>query len=260
MSMVVREGADQSSIDAFCKGASRISLSQVVENITVKERLMVTDEARRMQFLVDIHFYPEDEYQEEYQVKPTEVLASFGVKFPSLLKKEITAEVKKLDMDMKSRSAELGQGKRVGAQEKEVNNEEENENENENDDEPRNSRKRYDGESDAGDGDAEDAKRASRRKEQATYESDEEDPDYGEYEPQENGIERAEPDTTAAETGGDEELGAASIADMFQSYFPLGGDFTFGASKCSFSIEVCYFADSCHSAHELPCPSFLAIH
>ncbi|KAF7355507.1 DNA-directed RNA polymerase subunit [Mycena sanguinolenta] len=113
MSMTVRPGIPSEDIDIFCKRASRVTLAQVVENITVRERLTVEGEARRTQFTIDLAFYPKKEYLSEYDVDPIEILLSFATKFPLNLKKEMQAEMKKLDADLKSQIRELGQGKKT---------------------------------------------------------------------------------------------------------------------------------------------------
>lgn len=174
MTMKVRPDVPVSDIDAFCKKATRLALSHVVDKVIVKEQLSVNGSARTKDFTVELAFYPKEQYQAEYDVQPSEILAAFGTRFPLLLKKEIQMELKKLDADLKGQMRELGKGKAVrenpasrglGAVE-----EEDNEGGG-----SRTRRKDDDETSEVGDGDATAAKRQRQTKEQATYEDDEDD-------------------------------------------------------------------------------------
>lgn len=113
MTMKVQPGVSPEDIELFCKRASRITVAQVVETVSVQEQLKAEGDARRTQFTVNIKFFPADECRAEYDVEPSEVLAAFATRFPLLLKKEMQIEMKKLDADLKSQIAELGKGKKV---------------------------------------------------------------------------------------------------------------------------------------------------
>lgn len=162
MTMRVQPGVAEEDVLAFCKRASRLTLSQIVDKVEVNEQLAST---RRRQFTVNISFYPKDEYREEYDVEPSEVLASFNTKFPQILKKEIQMELKKLQADLKALS-DVGRGRAEtyagGAGEE---------------DGDANAAAVDDNMSEVGDGDADDEKRARQSKQQATYDSDSDDED-----------------------------------------------------------------------------------
>jgi hypothetical protein len=249
MTITVKQGASQSDVDIFCKRASRLTLSQAIDTVTVKEQLTVTGESRHTEFTVHISFFPRGEYQEEHDVEPSEILASFATKFPLLLKREMTIEMKKLDADLKSQIADLGKGKKVSAKNMEA---EDDDGEGEGDpdaevDDEAAGPERNDDESEAGDGDADDAKRARQKKQQASYESDEDEEDdeeTGEY--KDDAIEAAYVSDDEAGGEGEGERREASeldeqvaaVADLFEGNFPFGKNFTFDESKCTFKIEV----------------------
>ena len=235
MTMKVRRGISPHDIGLFCKRASRITLSQIVDNVLVHEQLRVVDEALRIQFTVNITFYPKYEYQDEYDVQSTEILAVFGVKFPLTLKKEILNEMKKLDADLKSQMTQLGQGKKVRSKEGEADDDEDAEM-------PR--KKNVDEESEAGDGDADEVKHSKQKKQQATYDSD--DGDDGEE--HDDAIE-------AASTSGDnlldgdesglkksKSMSLKSLVDrvsgLFQQHLHYAIAFDFDESQCTFKLEV----------------------
>lgn len=239
MTMKVRRGISPHDISLFCKRASRITLSQVINNILVHEELRVKDEARRTQFTVNITFYPRHEYQEEHDLQPAEILAAFGVKFPLTLKKEMVNEMKKLDADLRSQMAGLGQGKKVRSKEGEPDDDEDTEVQR---------KKNADEESEAGDGDADEVKHNKQRKQQATYDSDDED-DGEEDKPDDDAV------IEAADVSGDEHLNgdeaclkkpkSASfrslvdrVSGFFQRHLQHAIAFDFDESQCTFKLEV----------------------
>ncbi|KAJ7904744.1 hypothetical protein B0H14DRAFT_3079532 [Mycena olivaceomarginata] len=239
MSMTVRPGIADEDIDIFCKRASRVTLAQVVENITVRERLTVDGEARRTQFTIDLAFYPKKEYLAEYDIDPIEILLSFTTKFPLNLKKEIQAEMKKLDADLKSQIKELGQGKKTKPRAGEV------EGDDDDGDEPKSKgrKKDDDEESEAGDGDADDEKRARQKKQQATYSDDEDDED-GEEALDDADIEAAYASDTDAPKVPKKKLQSLSmakrvsvVADTFTKNLQQATSFSFDESKCTFQLQ-----------------------
>ncbi|KAJ3518055.1 hypothetical protein NLJ89_g82 [Agrocybe chaxingu] len=234
MTMKIRRGVSLQDISLFCKRASRVNLSQLVDNATVYETLQVAGQARRTQFTVAINFYPKDEYQEEHDVDPLEILSAFGVKFPLTLKKEMLAEMKKLDADLKTQMAQLGQGKKVKSKDGESNEE---------DEEPAADRRGDDEGSEVGDGDADDAKHARQRKQLATYDSDDEEEETtGAYDDDALEAEFATPEETLAPPAKKPKSPSfktrvAHVADLFQRHMHQCTSFAFEPEKCTFKIE-----------------------
>jgi len=235
MIMKVRRGISPHDISLFCKRASRVTLSQVVDNVTVQEELRAEGQARRTQFTVDINFYPKHEYQEEYDLEPMEILAAFGVKFPLTLKKEMLIEVKKLDADLKSQMLQLGQGKKVKSREGEVDDHE---------DSPRKSKDDDEG-SEVGDGDADDAKHARQKKQQATYDSDEEDAEeVGAYDDDAIEAEFAKGDEATDESMVKKTKQSSfkslvnHASNLFQRHLQYCTSFSFDEARCTFKLEV----------------------
>jgi hypothetical protein len=257
MMMKVRPGTSPEDVDMFCKQASRVKLSQVVDNVTVREKLTVEGQARRTQFTVDIKFFPEEEYHAEYDVVPLEILAAFATKFPLMLKKEMQIEMKKLDADLRSQIAELGKGKKVTSRGGD-------EEEQEEEDGAADKKKRgADAESEVGDGDADDEKRARQKKEQASYESDESDNDDAE----EYGDAALEAEF-ASQAGSDDEgtsikkikasfkAQVKRVADLFMGHLHQATSFEFSASGCTFQLEVGRFVSfpsvTCRTTFTVP--------
>jgi DNA-directed RNA polymerase I subunit RPA1 len=242
MSMEVRPGVSDKDIDIFCKRASRVTLAQVVENVTVRERLTVEGEARRTQFTIDLSLYPKKEYLSEYDIEPLEILACFTTKFPLTLKKEMQNEMKKLDADLKSQIRELGQGKkqkpRAGEQAEA----------DDDGDEPTSSKSKKkddDDESEAGDGDADNEKRARQKKQQATYDDDEEDEEDEDEPLNDDDIEAAyASDAPEVPKKKLKSLSTAkrvsAVADAFTRNLQHATSFSFDESKCTFQLQVSF--------------------
>jgi len=241
MTMKIRQGISQEDIDSFCKRASRITLSQVVENVVVREIFRVEGKARRVVFNIDINFFPPEEYMTEYDVEPMEILNAFSGRFPLTLKKEIANEMKRLDADLKSQIAELGKGKKTKEKESASDDADD-------DGEAPKKKKDDDEESEVGDGDADDNKGTRQKKQRASYESDEEQ-DEGEGELDDAEIEAAyaeDEDDMNVDEGEKKrkdstlEEEADRVADLFIQHLLHASTFVFTPSQCNFELEVSF--------------------
>ncbi|KAI6130350.1 hypothetical protein EDD16DRAFT_1689702 [Pisolithus croceorrhizus] len=234
MTMDVVPGTSEKDIQTFCKRASRLALSQIVDSVTVKERLVVKDDARRTEFQVDIQFFPEDEYVAEYDIQAVEVLAVFGARFPFILRREIVSEMKKLDADLKRQMDQLGKGK---ASKEPVAGEEADEVEQGDNNGKGNDKKAADSESEADDGDAEDAKVAMRKKEKASdiFNDDAIEAAYASDE----GGEASDTRDFGRPLGRRSSLRdqVDEVAELFQENLKQAASFEFTATSCSFKLE-----------------------
>ena len=236
--MDVVPGVSDTDVTTFCKRASKLVLSQIIDKVTVKEYLSVQGDARRTEFSVDLSFYPEEEYVEEYDVSAVEILAVFGARFPSTLKREIQLEMKKLDADLRSQISQLGKGKAskepvVGETDADADGGEESVEE------------ARDVEGEQGDADGDDAKRARQRKEQASYESDEENEEEFDDAAIEAMYASEREDEADAKDGSGQTPGAVTlceqvegIAEKFVESFHQASNFKFSESACSFKLDV----------------------
>lgn len=239
--MNVIPGTSIVDIQKFCKRASKLCLSQVIEGVTVKERLTIKHNARCTEFHIEIQFFSEEECLLEYDVQPAEILSVFGARFPSILKREIQLEMKKLDADLKSQIAQLGKGKvskETVVSEEGADAEESGEGER-----PQRAANR---DSEGEGEEEEDAKSARRKKEQASYESDGESDASGndapeaaqssdEAEGEENEMSAAEAVPERATTLTEE---TKVVAKLFEKHFRQASSFEFLISSCSFKLEV----------------------
>ena len=231
MRVTVRPGRSMEEIKKFCKAASRLTLSQVVESVVVTEKLIAEQGQRNKVFTVKINFFPEEEYRAEYDITPVEIKKSFGIKFAQVMKKEIQVELKKLDTDLKNQISALGKGKAereprsgggIGVEEAE-------------DDEP--AALADDGASEVGDGDADTAKRARQQAEHVSYESDEESDELDD-----EAIEGVYTETETKDAEGDGEKAKAkapsSVEHLFYLNLPAASSFKFTAKQCTIKLTV----------------------
>lgn len=226
MSMKVKRGVQLQDIKSFCKRASRVTLSQVVDEVIVKEKLKP---GTGTEFTIEIKFFPKEEYAEEYDVDPADILTIFAVKFPLTLKKEIQSEMRKLDADLKSQIADLGKGKKVRAQDGEGA-------EDDADEEAPTRRKNADDESDAEEGNADDEKRTRQRKEQVSYESEEDSQDEEAFD--DAAIEAAYAEESDQEAVPEEAGQSKAISDLFHRNLNHATSFDFNESHCVFTLEA----------------------
>lgn len=231
MRITVRPGHTAEEVKNFCKAASRLTLSQVVESVVVTEKLVAERGQRNKIFTIRVLFFPEEEYRAEYGVTPAQIKESFGIKFAQIMKKEIQTERKKLDADVKNQISALGKGRAekgprngggVAAQEGD-------------DDEPA---PVDDGGSEVGDGDADTMKRARQQAEQVSYESDEE----SEEELEDEVVETVHAELEKKEVDvGQEKPGVKApnnVEQMFYLNLPAASSFKFTAKQCTIQLTV----------------------
>ena len=241
--MKVRHNVSREDINLFCKRASRVTLSQVVDHVAVQESLWVEGDARRTRFSVEINLYPKSEHQDEYDLEPSEVLATFASTFPATLKREILAELKKLDANLRSQMAELGQGKKIASEEGETD---------EGDGEGA-IKTRGDDEESIGDGDAGDEKRARQKTQQATYESDNEEEIEEIVEHADHVVEAEYANAAEVPVAADTTIKksrktsfeslVSRTSHLFQRHLHQCVSFDFEETKCTFTLDVRFF---CH--------------
>jgi DNA-directed RNA polymerase I subunit RPA1 len=96
MKLPLREDISDKDIEAFVKQVSRLTLSQVIERVTVTERLSSRSqtEARLRKYTVLLEFYPPEEYQEEYELSPEQLHEALAFNLSWRLKKELVHEMR----------------------------------------------------------------------------------------------------------------------------------------------------------------------
>lgn len=225
MTLIVQPDVTSSLTQAFCKRASQLTISQIVDKVLVRETLLPT---KRRQSVVTITFYPEDEYKKEYDLELEEIERSF-IGFSMILKKELQVEFKRMSVDLKAQWAELGKGR---TEKRNAEREEE-------DDEAEPPAQRDDA-SEVGDGDADHEKRVRQSKQQTTYESDDEEQEEMNEQNIEATIEAAYRDETM-EADGETVKATRKNLDLesaFMKNLSAVTSVNFSSSDLSFALEV----------------------
>lgn len=258
MTLPVASAMSVSEIDAFCKKASRLTLSQLVDNVIVEETLMMEEGARRRNFRVTTNLFPRDQYEQEYRTSPKEILHALGAAFGIILKKEIQVELKKFNADLKAQISNVGKAQAApqerGAAEDGDNEDVEGAN---NEDTAADGKiagssgeelPPRDDASEVGDGDAEEEKRI-RQTRQMSYESDSEDDVADDDEDDAVNAEATEEDVgeesvDAGKLGGakwDERARTAGQELSNNCSYVVPGSFSFehrSRSQCKFDLNV----------------------
>ncbi|ORY24297.1 putative DNA-directed RNA polymerase I 190 kDa polypeptide [Naematelia encephala] len=110
MKLPLRETVTDIDTERFIKHVSKLTLSQVIERVTVTERLSGRDdnESRLRKYTVLLEFYPAEEYSSEYDITPEQLHESLAFSFAKNLKTEIQGELR---MAQKTTAQDLNVGK-----------------------------------------------------------------------------------------------------------------------------------------------------
>ncbi|BFZ63239.1 hypothetical protein YB2330_004359 [Saitoella coloradoensis] len=167
MTLAIKDEVTDEHAEKFAKSISKLILSQVVDKVSVTERItgQKGNESRQKIYSIRLQFYSKSQYQEEYNITQEDLERCMTSAFIRKLDIAIRKETKKGSRKSKDIGAddalpEIGKASRAAAATAEVD-----ETANVNDD----------AESDNGDGDATNAKYASREKDQASYEAPDDD-------------------------------------------------------------------------------------
>ncbi|GAA5924234.1 hypothetical protein JCM10213_004528 [Rhodosporidiobolus nylandii] len=173
MQLPILENVSDERLKTFCQSSTRLTLSQVVDDVTVEERLtpksQETNYTRQKVYTVRLNLFPRADYEAEYTVTPETILTGVCRNFIPLLDKAITKEIKQNDRELKSQAGEIGRGKKVSERKGKSSGADED----------------GDGEPDAGvvgrqaseeiDGDADDERRGRQAQDEQNYDSDEDE-------------------------------------------------------------------------------------
>lgn len=168
MTLPIRAGTAREKIDAFCKRANRLCLSEVINHVEVTERLLTVGAARKRRFTVGLHLFRREQYEKEYLVTKEELLSALSHAFPSRLKAEISKELKKMGVALKGQASQIGKGKKQRAEEGATRM-------GDDDEEVERNGRGDDNDSGMSDVDVEDEKAAKRKTQQTSYDDDDSD-------------------------------------------------------------------------------------
>ncbi|GAA6000410.1 hypothetical protein JCM10207_008000 [Rhodosporidiobolus poonsookiae] len=117
MKLPILDSVSDSRLKTFCQSSTRLTLSQVVDDVVVEERLtpksQATNYTRQKTYTVKLNLFPRADYEAEYSISSEQILAGIARNFVPLLDKAILKEIKQNDKELKSQAGEIGRGKRV---------------------------------------------------------------------------------------------------------------------------------------------------
>ena len=241
MKLPLRETVSDTDIEAFVKQVSRLTLSQVVQRVTVTERLSSrsSTDARLRKYTVSLEFYPPEEYMPEYELTSDQLQEALAFNLSWRLKKEILNEMR-IAAKTISQDMAVGVGLKVRDDDLE---------DDETDQADSGARRGKDDELDDDDNDAGQAKRAAQA---VQHEYEEDDRDHGDIADMEDYLERQLEE--ADDEGGDDEAmdvdagekaAADAKADVLSETFKKASkyatSFSFdvhGGKSAQFDLEV----------------------
>ncbi|GAA6061623.1 hypothetical protein JCM10212_000965 [Sporobolomyces blumeae] len=119
MNLPILASVSDSSLKTFCQASTRLTLSQVVDDVTVLERLSPktaeTNYSRQKTYTVRLNLFPRADYEAEYSIKPEQIAAGICRTFVPMLDKAILKEIKQNDKEIKSQAGDMGKGKRTSS-------------------------------------------------------------------------------------------------------------------------------------------------
>ncbi|GAA6038963.1 hypothetical protein JCM8097_000597 [Rhodosporidiobolus ruineniae] len=122
MQLPILEKVSDSRLKTFCQSSTRLTLSQVVDDVTVEEKLTpktaATNYTRQKTYTVKLNLFPRADYEAEYSVTSEQILSGVARAFVPLLDKAILKEIKQNDRELKSQAGEVGRGKKVSERSK----------------------------------------------------------------------------------------------------------------------------------------------
>ncbi|KAJ3120697.1 hypothetical protein HK100_012688 [Physocladia obscura] len=94
MRLPLRPDITMAEGEILAKSISRVSIADIMEKVTVKERLVNTGSSRHKLLTIHLQFWPREFYEKEHGVKPHKLASIIEQRFAILLDKAIAKELK----------------------------------------------------------------------------------------------------------------------------------------------------------------------
>jgi DNA-directed RNA polymerase I subunit RPA1 len=204
MSLPINDHVTDEQADVFCRGVTRILLSQFIDNVIVTEKTGISEDGTSSRsYTIRLQFYTREEYENEYDLTQNELEKSISNKFLAKLEDIVVKEIRK-QKKQSSGGAAPKVGQAVPSSQAELGAKDSiNENKEDNDD------------SDNDDGDATDEKMKAKTKQAVSYDNpDEEELEAMEKAQKSSDEEASESDTSDSESDSDEEMEDAPKAQQ----------------------------------------------
>lgn len=108
-----------SRLRTFCQASTRLTLSQIIDEVTVQERLTSksarNNYSRQKLYTVRLQMFPQADVVAEHSISPEHILVGIQRTFVPLLDKAILKEIKQNDKEIKSQAGDVGKSRKVSA-------------------------------------------------------------------------------------------------------------------------------------------------
>lgn len=170
MALPVLSTVAADELTKFCQTNTRLTLSEIVDEVIVQERLTSKDAGDRMKvYNVRLQLFPRKDYTAEHSITPLQILQGVQKHFIPLFDKAILKEIKQNEKETKSQVGDMGKARKVSAKDVMAAGE---------DDDDEGGADERPVARDAGeeeDGDADDARRERQGRDEKEYESDDDE-------------------------------------------------------------------------------------
>ncbi|KAK4705314.1 DNA-directed RNA polymerase I subunit RPA1, partial [Phenoliferia sp. Uapishka_3] len=115
MQLPILSDISETRLQKFCQSSTRLALSQVIDNVTVTERLSSKSPdnqfTRQKLYTIRLGFYPPADYEAEYSVDREQILVGIQRAFVPLLDRAILKEIKQNDKEIKAQAGDVGKAR-----------------------------------------------------------------------------------------------------------------------------------------------------
>ncbi|KAI5481516.1 DNA-directed RNA polymerase I subunit RPA1 [Pseudohyphozyma bogoriensis] len=115
MHLPILTSVSNEELKKFCLNSTRLTLSQVVDNVTVKERLSAKSEAndysRQKLYTIRLELFPQADYAAEYSITPEQILLGIQRTFVPGLDRAILKEIKQNDKELNAQMGDVGKAR-----------------------------------------------------------------------------------------------------------------------------------------------------
>lgn len=119
MQLPILSSVSDDDLKVFCQDTTRLTLSQIVDEVTVRERLSSKSElnnySRQKLYTVRLALYPRTDYTAEHNINPESILLGIQKTFVPLLDKNILKQIKQNDKESKASVGDMGKARKVSA-------------------------------------------------------------------------------------------------------------------------------------------------
>lgn len=115
MTLPLRTDVSDEQAEVFCKGITKVLLSQLIDNVVVTERIGITsDGSSARSYTIRVQFYTRDEYENEYDVSQQQLETVMSNNFLHNLEQLVIKQIKKQE---KATGEEIGKAMRSSSAE-----------------------------------------------------------------------------------------------------------------------------------------------